>query len=418
MADKIVINRQAITTAVEAQNITDAGLGGDTPNAVITILTSATADGTPADHAEIAVGFATAVGEQRALCFSSEHGAASTDDTRSARPDQLVEFNHESGGHDVTGNLTAFIADGYTIDFTKNDTATAYLLTSIMFSGLTAAKVGTIDPDNTEDGTVDITDVGFEPDLVLIIGNQTNLSANGGADSFFTIGYCLNNLDQRCLSFFENDAEADGLPYQEIFSNRAGEIINAAGVMHGVELSDFDADGFTVTTRDGGPGTILYAYIAIKFSSLQAEAFNKATPTSTGNDSITGLGIQPSFIFDIFSHLGSFDSHTQSALAGAFGFSAMDTNDQISNSVSVEDQAATTNTQSVSNDQAIDSPDDDGSAGLAASLSSFNSDGFTLNFSSVLGTAANQFGFVLGNVAGGGEVVQDIIGPGIIPFLR
>ena len=53
----------------------------------------------------------------------------------------------------------------------------------------------------------------------------------------------------------------------------------------------------------------------------------------------------------------------------------------------IEDDEATTDTQTVTANTSIELPNDDGVALLTASFTSFNSDGWTQNFSAIAGSA-------------------------------
>ena len=66
----------------------------------------------------------------------------------------------------------------------------------------------------------------------------------------------------------------------------------------------------------------------------------------------------------------------------------MDADEAYSSSVSDEDNVGTSNTQSLSDNVAIELPDDDGTAGLASAFVSFDATGWTETYTAVKGAAA------------------------------
>ena len=129
-----------------------------------------------------------------------------------------------------------------------------------------------------------------------------------------------------------------------------------------------------------------------------------STPTSTGNDSEAGPGFTPQFVMMLPTMAEAASTIYWDALGGGFGISTFDDDDEYCNSINYEDEVATSNTQSLSDDKAANLPDDDGSQGVEASFVSFDANGWTLNYTAVKANAKLWPYLAIGEAAAGGGV--------------
>ena len=107
--------------------------------------------------------------------------------------------------------------------------------------------------------------------------------------------------------------------------------------------------------------------------------------------------------------IATIDTGNKSTLAGSRGIHAIDASNQYSNSFSAEDAQGTTDTQSLSDDVAINQPDHGGGTLFTASFTSFDTNGWTLNFSNTdTGSARLFFALAIEEVSAGGLVNKDI----------
>ena len=148
-------------------------------------------------------------------------------------------------------------------------------------------------------------------------------------------------------------------------------------------LGTFDDNGFTVTTLTAGSNNTTLGYLALNFGGAASSWVGTHTPSdSNGENAETGPGFKPQIVLRLMTQVGTVNTgDTSGDQAGTHGFSAMDADDEFSASVSDEDGAGTSNSQSLSDDTSIQIPDDDGTAGLTASFVSFDSLGWTDNYS-------------------------------------
>ncbi|GAF88657.1 unnamed protein product, partial [marine sediment metagenome] len=85
-----------------------------------------------------------------------------------------------------------------------------------------------------------------------------------------------------------------------------------------------------------------------------------------------------------------------SANAGSLSISVIDENNQFCNAVSIEDGVSATNTQSVSDNKAINIDNDAGGDEFDATFTSFDTSGWTFNFTNVNATTRKWIGFAVG----------------------
>jgi len=286
-----------------------------------------------------------------------------------------------------TAEFSSWIANGIRINWTDEPSA-AYLLTVILFAGTDlSAAAGDLYLGNTEDQVNNITAPGFTPDVVFTAAGWNSAHERTGLGAVHFDG--ASTIVQRSLAFASASNQGTstvGLQLRNdsgIFACDANGALNWYGV-----FSDFDADGFSVTIRnDGGDNQKLH-YLALNFNSaVDAWVGTHTTPTSTGNDSETGPGFTPQFVYVIPSLGEAIDTAYGDNRAGTFGVSAFDADDEYTTVVSSEDGAGTSNTQSLSDDRAIVVPDDDGTLDIEATFVSFDANGWTVNYSNAPGTA-------------------------------
>ncbi|NJN53652.1 MAG: hypothetical protein HC804_02170, partial [Anaerolineae bacterium] len=245
----------------------------------------------------------------------------------------------------------------------------------------------------TEDVGVDYTGVGFEADVLFC----TVYNASGGSFSAFTLGFATND---RAGTVVQRAGFQRGRDNRTTTDNVAGvqdDAVMVVGANSSVgiyaDVSAFDADGFTATPRNtgtGNPGSNELGYLALRFGStpvVSSKVYTFSTPTSTGDNTDTGAGFEPQAIFYATTLVTTINTPDTGSGSGAVGVAVITDGAQYHNTVASQDGVTTTNTQSLSDNQAINLPLHDGAAGMAATYSTFTSTGVTLNWSDVEGSA-------------------------------
>lgn len=115
--------------------------------------------------------------------------------------------------------------------------------------------------------------------------------------------------------------------------------------------------------------------------------YTYTTPTATGNDDDEGAGFEPQFLMYLLNTMTAEYSWFGSGVGGPTGVAAITDNDQYSNAISVEDDLATTNTNSIAVDQSMHILEDDGTDELEATHVSMLSTGIRHNITTAPASA-------------------------------
>jgi hypothetical protein len=392
--------RVACTTSDGNQDITTSDLGGLTPKAALLILMGATTDGTAASDLQFSYGAATGSSNRWCIFGNDEDGQA-TSDTACGSMTDAVCYATTPGTTTETAkaDFSSWITNGIRINW-SNAPASAYLLTVVFFAGTDlSAYAGSEELGNTTDLEINVTDPGFEPDVVFTAKKEfDNIQA---ASMRLSIGAVHNgvSVSQRALSTEYVDNQGTTI-------NRLG-FWSSYGIAHstnsldwGGEFTSFDSDGFSVITRNAGANNTALRYLALNFGGVASSwVGTHTTPTSTGNDSDAGPSFTPQLVLLGLSLAEGNDTIYQDNRAGSFGLAVFDADDEYTGIGTSEDAVATTNTQSLSDDRAIVVPDDDGTLDIEASFVSMDANGWTVNYSNAPATAKLFLALAIGAAA-------------------
>jgi hypothetical protein len=399
---KVVTHREAANTALGFQDITASNLDGLIPEAALVIMTNALTDGTPATHAIFCYGAATHPGYQWATCATSESAVGTTDVSRIGKDGSLiVRLDPGSTAIADEAEFFAFISEGIRIDWT-NAPASAYLITVVFFAGEDVSKLAHIfEPSNSLNGTVDVQTPLFEPDVLLTECPGTSFSGTGGSAHAVSLGASIN--DGSDTQSFWTWTALHGVPESQqlalITELYATGQKSTTGVIWGGEIDDYDEFGYSCISRIAGGGGDEVGCLALAFNNQSNFYLDTVdTPTSTGNQAYTGMGFTPQAAIIGVTHMPLLDTDYADGNAGSLGIGVLDENNQYCNSNQDEDAADPTDTQSLSDNVAVNLPNDDASAGHIASLVSFDTDGLTLNFTTTEGTAVKYWLLAIGEV--------------------
>lgn len=397
MSLKIAVTRAAANTDTGNQDFTTADLGGLTPKAAYFIITTAITDGALADHACFGIGACDGT-NQWAINMTSEHGQANSDTDRRLETNECISIGNP-GAKTVDGeaSFVGFIANGVRINW-DNAPAAAYLVTVILFAGTDlSVHCNTEALGDSVNNVVDVTNPGMQPDIVLAACVNSQSAGSSGSDSYFSVGVVKGGGNQRSHTIQSKNNAANMQTTADI-STAYGVVITtqSSGALDwGGEFSDFDADGFTVTTRNNGANGTTLCYLALKFDGFSTYVGTYDTPTSIGDDAIATPSFTPQFLMFGMTHLEAVDTVDGSDLSGTFGLSVIDADNAYSNAVQDDDGNVTSDTSSLSDDQAVNFPDDIATASITGTFVSFDANGWTLNFSAVEGNAKKWWAFAV-----------------------
>jgi len=396
----VAVTRTAANTSTGTQDFTTTDLGGQTPKAAIFITSYAVTDGTPIVDAALSVGAATGTTNRWVLHGNSEDAQGTTDTDRETRTAEVIHINNPGTSTDLmVADFDSFITNGVKVDWTL--TSTAVLVTVILFAGpdLSAHADSIADISTTLDATTDITAPGFEPDIVFsgsmgVNGDQNENLQNNSLSFGVTHNDGAGGITQRSWSHSSRNAQIEAtveFAYSELY----GVVYPADNALrYALDLNTFDSSGFSVTTKIDNSNAESYWYLALKFGGeIRSAVGTHDTPTSAGDDSETGPGFIPQMVLLGMTHMEVVDITVATSLSGTSGISAFDEDEAYATSQQDADAADPTDTQSLSDNVAVEIPDDDGTTGVTAAFVSFDANGWTNNYSAVK-AAAKKFWFL------------------------
>jgi hypothetical protein len=383
-------------TTTGVQTFTSATISGMTPKGVMLFTPSQfVADASESAVMNCGIGFVQGTNDVCGTATSRDNNAT----TQNAR---IFNNNTALAGYDATGNgvkdaTGSTASGGVALDFTTNgDVSYRYAFTAFAGTGV-SCYVGSLDL-GAGSGAIDVTGVGFAPDVILAVLTGSVNSGSVNNDIFYSFGIITNEsgtYPQRCFAWAEANGAADGAPFMSLSATRgAAKISTSDGTLtYDLLFNNFDADGFDVTPSSSSSSNDL-VYMALKFNGSSHKLVAFDTPTSTGSSTITGAGFTPRYALIIITNLetvGDFTARAASDLQGGWSISSVASDEQWSASHRIE-VAATTNTGNQLSAGIIGPSAADCDA-IAATFTAWTSDGVTLNFTAVQGTAKK--GFVL-----------------------
>jgi hypothetical protein len=399
----VAVDRVACDTSTGEQAIT-VSAGGLTPKAALFFLVGATVDGTAAADAVFSRGAATGPTNRWVAGMYSKDAVTTSETQAWMYHDSCVKAYDGAATPNLLceADFVSFGVNTVTINWSTAP-ASAWFLTVVTFSGSdVSAHANYKDVLNTVDLEINVTDPGFEPDIIFV-GNGTFNSPGLGTHGDVGYGIVHNDgagtVTQRAFHTWEQDTRTT-MRVSGANRDDSGVVTLATTLFDNwIEFSNFDSSGFSMTARDDGGNNREHQYLAISFGgSAQAAVGSYTTPTSSGSDSETGVGFKPQFLLTLNTFHEAvntvYDDTTD--LGGQRGLSAITAANQYSMSWVSDSGVGTTNVESLNDDVALELPDEDGSAGLTAAFTSFDASGWTWNFSNFESNAKYLFWLAIG----------------------
>ncbi len=403
MSIKVAVIQQAVTAAIATQEFTSAGFG--TPKAAMFIVTRAIANNTSTAHNALTLGFTDGV-RSRSVCATSSDGEILTATRRGGQEVCAYGIDPPIENQDYQGAFSQWVTDGVEINWTAAPNS-AFLMTVILFGGTDLqVHVNEFIPSIAENSTLNITDPGFLPDQIIMIGTDKPFPTTADNHCRFGFGFADrgSSISQGAIGYTAVNNAITTNNTAHTSNNRTW--VNGHGGTSQAEVTDFLDNGFEVTTRENAAtvdGEI--AYLALKYSgsggSANHSVFVMDTPILAGNDVITTPGFKPqalliggSFVEIINTNAGA------NPVANTASFGATDGTNEFCSSVSDKDgivlNLPITSSLSLVDNKLVRLTESDGTGGHAGTLTSFDPGGFTINYSATDGTARKYIVMAIG----------------------
>jgi len=341
--------RAALNTSDGNQTFSQAGLGGLIPKSAIIRVTKATADGVAADGALLAIGYVTGANNQVACCIAADHGAAATNAARRWTDDACILLIDGSGAVVLKATFVAFVADGITLNLNWTAGGTAYLATVEFGAGpdyrawAGAVALGAVN------SSVGITAPGFAPDAGRFAATWGTRDTPM-ADATLSLGIGHRSGAMYCLERYGPDNQADATFASRLNTDQVAHCrYNTQGRAR-VETSNWDGQGVTlsVVTNDVNSSVL----VLLEQFGAGSQAGLLTSPTVAGAVDYA-LPWDPQYVTHILSPRTSTGSANNTAVATPIGLHSATADGEYSDTVAGEEGAATTNEQSLSDNQVM-----------------------------------------------------------------
>ena len=241
---------------------------------------------------------------------------------------------------------------------------------------------------NTSPGNQVISGTGFTP-KALIFWTSLMTAEGFSVQNRGAIGLVVSTSARRYYAWASNDA-ADPTNVGGRSADLAIGMLSAVSTVDGeADFVSFEANGFTLNWTDAPSSAWIVHYIALGGSDLTnvfLKTFN--SEVLTGNKAYTGVGFLPDCLVSLGAHTGTtLPSTTATGLSPSIGFGLSSTARHVAG-FGDQDNVATSNAASylyASRVLAIANMED--SENTLADIVSLDADGFTLNYTSVIGSA-------------------------------
>lgn len=397
-AAQVLFKKGTLTAQTSTGNQQITGVGFQ-PKALIFFYTTQTATGNSSASSGYGMGFTT--GSSNSYAVATYSVAAGTSDTArvSSESKAIIILSGVStiGG---AATLVSFDSNGFTLNWTTA-AAAAYIIHYVALggSGITNALASTFSLANST-GDQSVTGIGFQPDFLLFLSIGSNSASETiDANDLFSVGFASSSSYQAGLSLHSRDAQAtsDTCSVQRtdnsiVLAGPAGTACPTIDAL--ASLKSFDSNGFTITRNDAPSATVKVHYLALKGGYYKVGYFN--SPTVSGSQSISDVGFAPDgLILTSFALAAS----TSAQNNYYFGFGSSD--GTMSGRISRADIDGDNNPDpdvSTNTSQVFGAYTANGTVGLVASLTSFDSTGFTLNWTSVQSTNRQILYWAIGGI--------------------
>lgn len=308
----------------------------------------------------------------------------------------------------LEADLVSMDADGFTLNWTTVQASGMPVYYLALGGSDLNAKVGTFDT-GTGTGNQSITGVGFIPSTVLIGGSIGNTTEGLTTASIFALGVGTSSSNRAAFSLLGNNSvlgqenssvQDTSHIYYRTTNNKS---MNAAG-----DLVSMDADGFTINLSTNTAAR-RNGYIALSGINVKTGVFNQ--PTSTGNQSITGVGFTPKAT--LFMTRGLVSSSTvDSSWSLSIGSAVSSSSRNVASASGVLDAATIISGIDGSASKAIQliTANNGSNPTLSADADfvSNDSNGFTLNWTNADATAREVIYWALGQASSGTSLFDGV----------
>jgi hypothetical protein len=377
-------------TSGTRQNITPSGGPGTNPKAAIFMVSGATALDTVTTQARISLGMTDGT-THLVNAIAMESGVTTSTADTGIRADNTMVISiclPTSGSTaealDGEASFVAWTNDGVAIDW-ADFPATALRGHAIFFYGSDlSADVVTFVPSTTQNSSASITGLSFQPTALIAFSGWLDHSDGGSAATGrLSVGAATNYggaIQQACRSTFHQDRGTGTSSIHR--SNALLSRVAAASESSYLDVTSFNSDGATITTRGGSTGNPC-AILALSLGGGRARVVTPVVATSsTGQKYIETIGFKPNAAFFWGGEAVASNSFVTTEDPSLFFGAAASTSETCSEGYTARNGGSAGNSQTyslASSTGPIGLPIRGGGTAYAATLTAFTHNGVNIN---------------------------------------
>lgn len=378
-------------TSTGTQSVTEVGFQ---PAAVIFWCSGGVTDGTYVTSVIAGLGFSTGDGEGTGSI--GINGGSASASTRRRSAERAISLVDGSGTVHGEASVQSFDADGFTLNWTTAN-ATAYLIHYLAIGGAGVdAAVRRVSLNGTTN--VAVSSLGFSPDALItvmpVMGTTPPATLN---DAGLAVG-TSSTAGQWQVSVWDEHAQANMVADRSSDTGILANAIPLGSSIFQISRVSLDADGFTIVAN---ASTTDYIYVlALGGVDAAVGSFTKDTGAAPDSQPVTGVGFEPKAVLLATNHATVTGTTTHARL----GIGATDGSGEEATAFSSEDASATSDVDAVEHTGRVlvINDADDTTEDAEASLTSLDSDGFTLSWAVNNAAATRIYYLALGGDAAGG----------------
>lgn len=292
----------------------------------------------------------------------------------------------------------SFINNGVRLTTIAGDAGGTYQVVVLLLKGLKNVKLGVVPSLATS--AADINTVGFKPSVLFssFSGLDGETNANNGFISF-GVAHCntSNVITQHTISTASDNGLGTAQTYGRADNARIGYLQASGETARNVTVSAFDSAGFSIATSVSATNQDFF-YLAIELADPDQFylGFSSAS-TSTGAQALSGFGFQPNTIGLLGLGVPTLNTATTSGETAIFVGLADEDEEEFSVVYGDERISAVADTFVAHHaGQIVTYPLDTGVIDAVATLTSYDADGVTLNWSDAAGAARKFITYAFG----------------------
>lgn len=372
---------------------------GFQPKVILFWATPLTADGNTTG-AIGAMGAATSSSDQRYSSYANANGGATANDWNRYDNTKCIGLTNDAGTILGAAALVSMDSDGFTLNWTTTD-GTQRVVTYLALGGTDITNVATgqfAQPTTT--GAANVTTVGFQPDAVLFFQTASNTASPPSGlnvNSRLRIATGVSSSSRQASGARASHGTTASTVHNQITS--AVISVTSGGSTTIIDNADYTgslSNGFSLNWTVNQAAANIHFFVAIKGCGIKIGVDTQKT--STGTKATTGLGFQPKAIF-----LVSQNAAASAAVGNDWAFSlgaASGATDRFTIWSGDKNAANPCQTNVLLDRAAVLRMVNAGSSvttTAVADLSSLDSNGFTLNWTTADGTAREFQYLAFGN---------------------